>query len=69
MLKKIAMTAAVFAVSMSALSVQIASADPMMRDGMSMHDRMMMKRHRMMMMERRHRMMMMHHHDMMRHDM
>ena len=68
MLKKFAMTAAVFAVSMSALSVPIAAADPMMRDGMSMHDRMMMKRHRMMMMERR-RHMMMRHHDMMRHDM
>ena len=66
MLKKIAMTAAVFAVSMSALSVQIAAADPMMH--MSMRERMMMKRHKMMMMERRHHMMM-HHHDMMRHDM
>ena len=68
MLKKIAMTAVVFAVSMSAVSVNIAAADPMMRDHMSMHDRMMMKRQKMMMMDRR-RHMMMRHHDMMRHDM
>ncbi len=55
MLKTIAMTVAVAALSLSALPVTVAAADPMMRE--SMHDHMMMKRHRMMMMERRHMMM------------
>ena len=53
MLKTIAMTVAVAAVSLSA--IPLASADPMMH--MSMHERMMMKRHHMMMMEHRHMMM------------
>ena len=63
MLKTIAMTVAVAAVTLSALPVTIAAADPMMHA--SMHDRMMMKRHHMM--ERRH--MMMRHHAMMHRDM
>ncbi len=63
MLKTLAMTVAVAALSLSALPVTIAAADPMMH--MSMHERMMMKRHHMM--ERRH--MMMRHHDTMRHEM
>ena len=65
MFKKIA--TAVLAVTISATSVGIASADPMMH--MSMHDRMMMKRHKMMMMERHRKMMMMRRHDMMHHNM
>ena len=52
MLKKLAATSIVLALSISAVSVTVANADPMMRD------QMMMKRHRMMMMERRHHMMM-----------
>ncbi len=58
MLRTIAMTVAVAAVSLSALPVTVATADPMMRasmhDHMMMRDHMMMKRH---MMERRHMMM------------
>ena len=69
MLKKFAMTAAVFAVTLSAVSVNVAAADPMMMHS-GMHDRMMMRRHKMMMMERhRHEMMMMHRHEMMHHNM
>ena len=67
MFKKFAMTAVVFAVSMSAVSVTIAAADPMMNS--SMHDRMMMKRQKMMMMKRHHMMMMRKHEMMMHHDM
>ena len=63
MLKTLAMTVAVAALSLSALPVTGAAADPMMHA--SMHDRMMMKRHHMM--ERRH--MMMRHHAMMHRDM
>ena len=62
MLKKIAMTAAVFAVSMAAVSVNVASADPMMHDHMMMRHHMMMKHHMMMRHDMmRHRMMMRHH--------
>ncbi len=53
MLRTIAMTVAVAAVTLSALPVTIAAADPMMHA--SMREHMMMKRHHMM--ERRHMMM------------
>ena len=53
MFKKLAATSLLVALSISAVSVSAASADPMMRD------HMMMKRQHMMMVERRHRMMMM----------
>ena len=61
MFKKLAATSLVLALSVSAVAVSVANADPMMRD------QMMMKRHRMMMMERRHHMMMMQKRRMMMH--
>ena len=58
MFKKLAATSIVLAVSVSAVSVGVANADPMMRTQMTTHDQMMMKRHRMMMMEKKRHMMM-----------
>ena len=51
MFRKLAATSILLALSISAVPVGVANADPMMRD------HMMMKRERMMMMERRHMMM------------
>ena len=61
MFRKLAATSLLVALSISAVSVGDANADPMMRD------HMMMKRQHMMMMERRHRMMMMQKRRMMMH--
>ena len=61
MFRKLAATSLLLALSVSAVSVGVANADPMMRD------HMMAKRERMMMMERQHHMMMVRRHRMMMH--